>query len=138
MTPTRTSRIRRVLSDAEGSSTAEWALSAALLTMLFLTIVQVAFALHVRTTLVDAAGEGARHAGTVGASLAAGEERTATLIGLALSSGYARDVRAEHVSVDGVDVVRVTVTAPLPLIGLVGLPDSLTVVGRAPVERLGR
>ena len=40
-------------------------------------------------------------------------------------------MRAERTTVDGLDVVRVTVSAPLPVLGLLGPGGVLTVEGHA-------
>jgi len=108
----------------------------AMLVLLTVTVLQIGFALHVRTTLLDAAGEGARHAGLFGAGLEAGEERAADLIAMSIGGGYAESVVASTTELDGAPVVAVTVRSPLPLIGLLGLPDALEVTGHAPQETL--
>ena len=51
-----------------------------------------------------------------------------------LSPEYAENVLATDEVVGGVQVVRVTVTAPLPVIGLLGPAGGLTVSGRAVKE----
>lgn len=121
----------RAASDDDGAATVEWTLVAALLTMLFLAVLQIGFAMHVRTALVDAAAEGARLAGLEGADAADGAARTEELIGLVLHPGYAERVEV----VRGEQLVEVTVRAPLPLIGLVGFPEGIEVSAHAPVER---
>lgn len=120
----------RAASDEEGAATVEWTLVAALLTLLFLSVLQIGFAMHVRTVLVDAAAEGARAAGLHGATADDGARRTAELIALALADDYADDVRVHR----GERIVEVSVRAPLPLIGLVGFPDGIEVRAHAPVE----
>ncbi|MFB9286465.1 TadE family protein [Pseudoclavibacter helvolus] len=119
-----------------GSAVAEWVMVSAMLLMLTATVLQVGFALYVRTTLLDAAGEGARHAGLFGAGLEAGEDRAAALITTSLGAGYATDVDASTTELDGAPVVAVTVRSPLPLIGLLGLPETLEVTSHAPMETL--
>ena len=52
----------RLLRDEEGSAVAEFSLVGVLLTALLLAVVQLALALHVRNTVLDAAAEGARYA----------------------------------------------------------------------------
>lgn len=120
----------RLLGTERGSAVAEWTLVAALLTLLLLAVLQVSFAMHVRTTLVDAAAEGARAAGLSGASNADGRIRTSELIHTALSDQY-----ADHIEVTRTDhIVTVTVRSPLPLLGLVGIPNGIEVSAHAPVE----
>lgn len=110
----------------------------ALLTVLTLSVLQLALALHVRNTVLDAAAEGARYASLADNGLADGEQRTKDLITVALGPGYARDVHASYGSFLGQSAASVTVRTPLPLIGLVGIDDGLEVSGHASVETLGR
>lgn len=112
----------------------EFVLVGALTTVLFAAVLQVALALHVRATLVDCAAEGARYGALADRTAADGAGRTTQLITSALSPRYAGDVRAQHTVVDGLDVVRVEVTAPLPVLGLVGPAGTLTVAGHALAE----
>ena len=97
---------------------------------------QLALALHVRNTVLDAAAEGARYAALAGSSEGEGVERTRDLIDAAISADYAQDVRASRSSVGGVPVVAVTVRATLPVIGLLGVEHGLEVTGHAAVEHL--
>ncbi|BDI23356.1 TadE family protein [Herbiconiux sp. L3-i23] len=127
---------RRWLTDDRGSAPAEFAMVAVLLTALALGVVQLALALHVRNTAIDAAVEGARHAGLVGSSLDAGAERTRTLLTLAVSDGYVADVSAREVTVGGASMVEVRVRSALPVFGLLGPDRALEVTGHAPLERL--
>lgn len=113
----------------EGSAAVDFVLVAGLTTLLFMALVQLTLGLHVRNTLVDVAGEGARHAARADRTLADGEQRTRELIATALAPGYASDVRARTVSRGGLDVVEVRVRAPLPVIGLLGPTGWLTVRG---------
>jgi Flp pilus assembly protein TadG len=115
---------------------AEFTLVGVLLTVLALAAVQLALALHVRNTLLDAAAEGARYAALAGSSAGDGVARTQDLISTAISAEYAQDVAAAHSSIGGVPVVAVTVRATLPVIGLLGLERGLEVTGHAAVESL--
>ncbi|RXZ69088.1 TadE/TadG family type IV pilus assembly protein [Agromyces albus] len=122
--------------DERGSAVAEFTLVGVLLTVLALAVVQLALALHVRNTLLDAAAEGARYASLAGSSAGDGVARTQDLISTAISAEYAQDVAAAHSSIGGVPVVAVTVRATLPVIGLLGLERGLEVTGHAAVESL--
>ncbi|KAB1643513.1 TadE/TadG family type IV pilus assembly protein [Gulosibacter chungangensis] len=121
---------RNRLAEERGSATVEWTLVAGLLTLVFLSVLQVGFAMHIRTTLIDAAAEGARHAGLEGATAMDGYLRTEALIATAVSADYVEDITVER----GETLVTVTVRAPLPLIGLIGFPDGVEVTAHAPVE----
>jgi hypothetical protein len=109
----------------------DFVLVGALTTVLFLAVVQLALALHVHSTLVDCAAEGARYGAMADRTPDDGAQRTRDLIEMSLAPSFAQDVTAEVVQVDGLDVVRVQVTAPLPVIGLIGPGDALTVDGHA-------
>lgn len=109
---------------------------ASLLTLVFLTVLQLGFAMYVRAVAIDAAAEGARYAGLVGGDLQSGETRAREVLERSLSPDYAQHVRANYTEYLGVPAVEVVVVAPLPLIGLVGLPDSMEVKGHAPREEL--
>lgn len=115
----------------DGSAVVDFVLVGALTTVLFLAVVQLTLALHVRSTLVDCAAEGARYGAMADRSPSDGAQRARDLIEMSLAASYAQDVTADVVQIDGLDVVRVQVTAPLPVIGLIGPGDVLTVDGHA-------
>jgi Flp pilus assembly protein TadG len=115
---------------SRGSAAVDFVLVSALLTLMFVGVLQLALALHVRNTLVDAAGEGARRGALVGLEPADGAERTRELVRSSLSDRLAEDVSAGTEVLDGVQTVVVTVRAPLPVLGLVG-PRTLEVTGHA-------
>lgn len=117
-----------------GSAVSDFVLVSVLLVTLVLGVVQVALAVHVRALLVDGAAEGARVAGRADADLGAGVARTRDLVSGALSPAYAQDVTARRTVLDGLPVVEVTVSAPLPVVGLLGPGGTLTVRGHALVE----
>lgn len=109
----------------------DFVLVAVLTTVLFMAVLQLALALHIRSTLVDCAAEGARYGALADRSPAAGAARTRELIEMSLSPRFAEHVTAERTVVDGMDVIRVEVTAPLPVLGLLGPGGTLTVDGHA-------
>lgn len=114
----------------------DFVLVSVLVTAMFLGVVQVAIVLHVRSTLIDCAAEGARLAGRADRGLAEGEARTATLAGAALGDRYTHDITATYEVTADIRTVRVTVSAPLPVIGFWGPGGVLTVDGHALVEEL--
>lgn len=112
-----------------GSAVAEFTLVTTLLVLIVAGLLQLALALHVRNTLISCAAAGAR--------VAASEDRDGA-DGVARAQAMARDALGDYdvlvtsrddVS-DGVPVVVVTISAPIPAIGLWGW-GSLTVEGRA-------
>lgn len=124
------------LGDDNGSAVAEFVMVAGLLTVLTLSVIQLALALHIRNTVIDAAAEGARYAALADSGLPDGVARTRDLITVAIGPAYARDVTASYGSYLGHPSAQVTVRTPLPLIGLVGIDDGLEVTGHAAVETL--
>ncbi len=121
----------------QGSAVIEFVLVAPLITLLFVTVAQLALVVHVRATLVDCAAEGARAAALTGGSGASGVRRTQELISADLSPAYAGDVSARRQVVDGVDTAVVRVRAPMPVIGLLGGGRVIVVEGHAAVEGPG-
>jgi Flp pilus assembly protein TadG len=120
-----------------GSAPAEFVLVGGLLVLLVLSVLQLGLALHVRNTVADAASEGARHAALGGGTLESGADRTRELIATALGSAYAVEVGVRESSAAGIPVAEVAVTAPLPVLGLVGIHGAVEVTGRAPLEDTG-
>jgi len=103
----------------------------ALVVLLFLAAFQVGFSLFVRNTLIADATEGARYGARADATPSMGAGRTRALIEESLSSRYARNVTASQVREGGALVVRITVAAPLPILGPFGPSQSLHISGRA-------
>ena len=128
--------MRPTLRDDDGSAVAEFVMVSALLTLLTLSVLQLGLALFIRNTVVDAAAEGARFGALADNSPADGVARAVDLISTALGPGYATDVSATTTSYLGHPALVVTVRAPLPLIGLVGLDDGIEVSGHAAIETL--
>ncbi|TFD69020.1 pilus assembly protein [Cryobacterium ruanii] len=124
------------LSGEVGSVVAEFVMVVSLLTFLTLMVMQLALALHIRNTVLDAAAEGARYASLADSNLPAGAQRTRDLITAAIGATFASDVVAQHGVSAGYPTVEVRVIAPLPLMGLLGAPRGLEVVAHAAVETL--
>ncbi|ANJ28803.1 pilus assembly protein TadE [Agromyces aureus] len=124
------------MANDRGSAVAEFTMVGVLLTVLALAVVQLALALHVRNTLLDAAAEGARFASLAGSSPSDGVARTRDLIDAAISAEYAQDIAARATSFGGVPAIEIRVRAALPVIGLLGVSDGLEVTGHAPIETL--
>jgi hypothetical protein len=120
-----------------GSAAVEFVLVGTLLTVLTLAVLQLGLALHVRNTVLDAAAEGARVAGLGDNGLAEGIARTEDLIRTAIGGDYAKNVRAGYEEFLGVPATVITVRTALPLIGLIGLDETMEVSGHAARESLG-
>jgi TadE-like protein len=121
-----------------GSAVVEFVLVSGLLVALFLAVVQLGIALHVRNTLTAAAAEGARYAANADRDPVAGVLRTEQVISDALSPRFASDVSVwrEAIGPDA-EVVVVEVRATLPLVGWLGPDRAMTVRGRALDEAAG-
>jgi Flp pilus assembly protein TadG len=119
-----------------GSAVVEFALVSVLLVGLFLAVLQVGVALHVRNTLVAAAAEGARYGADADRLPADGAQRTREVIASSLPASFADDVTAGYSRVGGLATVVVEVRAPLPLFGMAGPGGDLVVQGHALAEQL--
>ncbi|MGN6300836.1 MAG: TadE family protein [Angustibacter sp.] len=120
-----------------GSAAVDFALVGGLLTMVFMSVVQLGLALHVRATLVDCVAEAARAGALSGRSPSDSGSRLRQLVAAELGAGYASRVRvaaAERTTVGEVEVVTVTVSAPAPVVGLAGPSGRLTVTAHALTE----
>lgn len=106
----------------------------ALLTLVFIALIQLAVVLHVRNTLISCATEGARYGALADRDPAAGVQRTRDLINADLNPAYAADVVASTENVAGFDTVVIRVRAPLPVIGLLGFGRVVAVSGHAVQE----
>lgn len=126
-------RAVRSLRDDRGSAVAEFTMVVGLLTLVVLSVMQLALGLHVRNVLQDAAAEGARYGALAGSSPAAGVDRAQALIETAIGSDYAQSISAATTTVAGHPSLQLTVQAPLPVLGLVG-PTTLEVRGSAALE----
>lgn len=114
-----------------GAAVADFAMVAGLLMFVFAAVFQLGLALHIRNTLISCASEGARLGARVDAAPGDAVLRTRQLIDSAVSSRFSQHVSSGVESIDGVAVVVVRVSAPLPLLGPFGPDQELRVVGRA-------
>lgn len=117
-----------------GSAPAEFVLVSVLLLTLVLGVLQLGAVLLVRNTAQDAAEEGARWAALDGNGPAAGAARARQVLSSALGPAYARAVSSGTADWNGQRVAVVTVSTPLPVIGLFGVPGALTLAGHAAIE----
>ncbi|MFH8250318.1 TadE/TadG family type IV pilus assembly protein [Microbacterium sp. B2969] len=129
-------RLRAALGDEGGASPVEFVLVGTLLTLLTLGVLQLGLALYVRNVVHDAAVEGAFYAALADTSLAEGAARTARIVERTVGAEYAADVAVRETSALGHAAVEVTVRAPFPLVGLLGVPGLMEVSADAPLESL--
>ncbi len=118
--------------DDSGAAVVDFTLTSGLVALMFVAVLQLGVALHIRSTLVSCAAEGARYGARMESTPEQGAERTRDLITRSLPDRYAEGVEAgTAVTDDGVQVVVVTVDAPVPVLGPLGPDGSLSVTGRA-------
>jgi TadE-like protein len=114
-----------------GSAVADFAMVSGLLSLLFLAVLQLGLALHIRNTLIACASEGARYGARADATPGDGAARARQLIRASLSDRYADHVTAGPDTVDGIKVITLDIDAPLPVIGPLGPDRFLHVQARA-------
>lgn len=124
----------RSAADDSGSAVVGFVLVSLLTTVVFLGVLQLALVLHVRTTLVDCAAEGARYGALADRTPADGAARARELVTVSLSPRLAEHVEGSRTVLNGLDVVRVEIIAPLPVLGVLGPAGLLRVDGHALVE----
>lgn len=118
-----------------GAAVVDFVLVGALVTVIFVALLQLALALHVRNTVADAASSAARYGALGDRTAADAQERAAYLVGAALGPTFVQDVSVSVETHNGLDVLRVSITAPLPLIGLFGPARSLEMSGHAVIAK---
>lgn len=113
----------------------DFVLVGALVTVIFVALIQLALALHVRNTVADAASSAARY-GALGDRTAADAQARATmLVATALGPDYVQEVAASVQSNDGLAVITVSIRAPLPVLGLLGPARTLEMTGHAVITK---
>jgi len=120
-----------VAKDDRGSAVVEFTMVAVLLTVLFLAVLQLGLALHVRNTLLASAAEGARYAANADREPEDGEAVARHLIRSALADSFADRVTSGRETVGGILTVYVQVEADMPLVGLLGPSRGIQVRGHA-------
>lgn len=114
-----------------GSAPVEFLLVGIVLTALTLAVVQLALAIYVRNVVHAAAVDGAHRAALADSVPQDGVMHTSSLIEAAVGGTYAQDIHVAMTDALGAPTVEVTVRAALPVIGLIGVPGTLEVTGRA-------
>ena len=115
----------------QGSAIVEFTLVGVLLTVLFLALLQLGLALHVRNTLLASAAEGARYGANADREPSQGAALTRQLIRASLADRFADGVTAGTETVGGFQTVYVEVRTTLPVVGLLGPARGLSVRGHA-------
>jgi Flp pilus assembly protein TadG len=123
--------VRLRVASEQGSAPVEFLLVSVLLIALAAGVVQFALAMHVRSSIHDAAVEGARWGSRVGATAAESVQRTRELITLAVGDQYAATVSARDEIWQGLPARVVSVRADVPLVGFWGAVAHWEEVGHA-------
>ncbi|GAA1454455.1 TadE/TadG family type IV pilus assembly protein [Nesterenkonia lacusekhoensis] len=117
--------------DERGAATAEFVMVSALLVLLTMLILQLAFLVHVRNTLIDAASTGARLGVLHDRTPQDGAQRTAELISGSITEAHAEDISYEYVPAGEGRSLRITVRTQVPLLGPYLGAGALEVSGNA-------
>lgn len=107
-----------------------------LLALVFASVLQLGLAMHVRNTVTDSAVAGARQAALADQRHSDGVALTRELITTSVGERYAESISVDEHTADGVTIVSITVTTPVPVIGLIGPQDAWELQGRAIAEDL--
>ena len=127
----RSRRSRLSAQNELGSAVVDFVMVGALVITVFVALLQVTLGVYARNVLTDAAGDGARRAALVGGTEAEARQRVQVLSDAALRRGYVDTVTISRVPSGDLTIVEVTVTAPLPVLGLLGPGGTLRVTGHA-------
>lgn len=120
---------------AGGSAVVDFVLVGALVTVIFVSLLQLALVLHVRNTMADAASSAARYGALGDRSANDARDRAIFLVDAALGENYIQDVSVSVQTQEGLEVLKVSINAPMPLIGLFGPARSLEMSGHAVITR---
>lgn len=125
----------RVRSRDSGAAVVDFVLVGALVTVIFVALLQLALVLHVRNTMADAASSAARYGALGDRTAEDARARAILLMDGALGPSYVQDVTVSVKNQDGLDLLEVSINAPLPLLGLFGPTRSLEMTGHAVITR---
>lgn len=117
-----------------GAAVSEFAMLGGLVSVLVLAAVQLALALHLHNTATAHVIEGARHGARADLGPEHGAQRARDLLTASLPGTGGVSVTAVRASVHGVQVVQVTASLALPVLGPFGPAEGMTVTGQAYAE----
>ncbi len=107
---------------------------AGIVSLIVLAAAQLALALHLHNTATAHVIEGARHGARADSSPAEGAERARQLLEQSLPGTGGVTVTAGRTAVGGVEVVEVSASLAMPVVGPFGPSGSMTVTGQAYAE----
>lgn len=112
-----------------GAIVAESAMIIALVTLLCGTILQLGVIIHTKNTMIDAASAGARYAALADRDLVDGQRRSTALLTSSIPNAESARITISR-AVNG-EVIRVTITHQLPLLGFITAPIPLSATAQA-------
>ncbi len=115
---------------SRGSAIVEFVMVAPLVMFVFAAVGQIALASYVRSTLIACAAEGARVGAQFDSDRTVAVRRTEAAIATSIAADSVTKIEATSRRTQGVPVMAVTITARLPLFGLLG-PTNLSVTGHS-------
>ena len=118
-----------------GAAVVDFVLVGALVTVIFVALIQLALVLHVRNTVADAASSAARYGALGDRTAADAQERATMLVSTALGPNYVQDVAANMETRNGLAMLTVSIKAPLPVLGLLGPARTLEMTGHAVITK---
>ena len=118
-----------------GAAVVDFVLVGALVTVIFVALIQLALVLHVRNTVADAASSAARYGALGDRTAADAQERATMLVSTALGPNYVQDVAANMETRNGLAMLTVSIKAPLPVLGLLGPTRTLEMTGHAVITK---
>lgn len=117
-----------------GNATAEFVMVSAMVVLLFLGVLQVAFAMFTKNVVQDAASQGARYGAMLDRQPEDGGARATELMYSVLPEHYGAEVSTSVTDWQGERAVQVSIQAPVPLLGPFGFISSWEVTGHAVVQ----
>lgn len=130
-----TASTSRKFQDERGNAIASHVMVQALVVFVFLALMQLAYALYVRNTVLDIASQSARRGALIGGSDAEAAARARQLLAQYLSPSYPATVTVHRQPMQLGDghgqLITVSVTAQLPVLGPLGPRAGINVSGRA-------
>jgi Flp pilus assembly protein TadG len=114
-----------------GSAPVEFALVGVLLVAVALTVLQIAFAAHIRAVAIDSAIAGAAHAALADTVDSEGVDRATELVTSGIASSLVRSVSVTSSEVAGRAIASVTIRLTVPAIGPWLAIAETEVTGRA-------
>lgn len=126
----------------DGSAVVGHVLVQSLVVLVVIVLLQVAYASHVRAVALDAAAQGARRVALVGGTEAEGVARVKELVSTSRFASFRTTATVEYLPgplAQGrqYQIVQMRVTMPLPLLGILGPQEALSVTGRCLRYRAG-